>query len=137
MTSSTVPYRYTARWASRATRRWPRCTWPRDTHASSTAPTRCTGWWPPAASSSGTDRAMAGASSSAGVDVAAVAAFCDRHAIGAGPTRVERLGDGHSNLTYLVERGGAPVVLRRPPPPPLPPSAHDMVRESGIVAALH
>ena len=51
--------------------------------------------------------------------------------------RAERLGDGHSNLTYLVERDGARVVLRRPPPPPLPPSAHDMVRESAIVAALH
>lgn len=80
---------------------------------------------------------MAGASSSSGVDVAALAAFCDEHAIGSGPTRVKRLGDGHSNLTYLVERDGARVVLRRPPPPPLPPSAHDMVRESGIVAALH
>ncbi len=80
---------------------------------------------------------MAGASSSSGVDVAALAAFCDEHAIGSGPTRVKRLGDGHSNLTYLVERDGARVVLRRPPPPPLPPSAHDMVRESGIVATLH
>jgi aminoglycoside phosphotransferase (APT) family kinase protein len=80
---------------------------------------------------------MAGASSNPAVDVAAVATFCDRHAIGAGPTRVERLGDGHSNLTYLVERDGARVVLRRPPPPPLPPSAHDMVRESAVVAGLH
>jgi aminoglycoside phosphotransferase (APT) family kinase protein len=66
-----------------------------------------------------------------------MAGFCDRHGIGSGPTRVERLGDGHSNLTYLVERDRARVVLRRPPPPPLPPSAHDMVRESGIVDALH
>ena len=80
---------------------------------------------------------MAGASSSPGIDVAAVAGFCDRYGLGAGETRVERLGDGHSNLTYLVEREGARVVLRRPPPPPLPPSAHDMVRESGIVDALH
>ena len=80
---------------------------------------------------------MAGASSSPGIDVAAVAGFCDRHGIGSGPTRVERFGGGHSNLTYAVERGGARVVLRRPPPPPLPPSAHDMLRESGIVDALH
>lgn len=79
---------------------------------------------------------MAGASSSPDVDVAAVAGFCDRHGIGSGPTHMEPLGDGHSNLTYLVERDGARVVLRRPPPPPLPPSAHDMVRESGIVDAL-
>ena len=80
---------------------------------------------------------MAGASSSPALGVAAVAAFCDQHGIGAGDTRVERLGDGHSNLTYLVEREGARVVLRRPPPPPLPPSAHDMARESSIVDALH
>src|SRR6185437_1363091 len=137
MTSSTGRYKYTGRWAFRATRRWPRCTSARGMRASSTAPTRCTGWWSPAASSSATDRAMAGASSSAVIDVAAVAGFCDRHGIGAGATRVERLGDGHSNLTYLVERDGVRVVLRRPPPPPLPPSAHDMVRESGIVDALH
>ena len=81
---------------------------------------------------------MPGASSSGEVlDLAAVAAFCDAHGIGAGPVHAERLGDGHSNLTYLVERGGERFVLRRPPPPPLPPSAHDMVRESTVVAGLH
>ena len=81
---------------------------------------------------------MPGASSSAVLlDLAAVAAFCDAHGIGAGPLRAERLGDGHSNLTYLVERGDRRFVLRRPPPPPLPPSAHDMLRESTIVAGLH
>jgi len=58
---------------------------------------------------------MAGASSSPRIDVAAVAGFCDRHGIGSGPTRVERFGGGHSNLTYAVERGGARVVLRRDP----------------------
>ncbi|MEP6641255.1 MAG: phosphotransferase family protein [Gaiellales bacterium] len=71
------------------------------------------------------------------LDLAAVAAFCDNHGIGSGPLRAERLGDGHSNLTYLVERGDRRLVLRRPPPPPLPPSAHDMLRESTIVAGLH
>jgi aminoglycoside phosphotransferase (APT) family kinase protein len=81
---------------------------------------------------------MPGASSSAvPLDLAAVAAFCDAHGIGSGPLRAERLGDGHSNLTYLVERGDRRFVLRRPPPPPLPPSAHDMVRESTVVAGLH
>ncbi len=81
---------------------------------------------------------MAGASSSrATVDPEAVARFCDRHGIGAGPARIEPLGDGHSNLTFLVQRAGRRFVLRRPPPPPLPPSAHDMVRESTVVAGLH
>jgi aminoglycoside phosphotransferase (APT) family kinase protein len=71
------------------------------------------------------------------LDLGAVAAFCDTQGIGSGPVRAERLGDGHSNLTYLVERGEKQFVLRRPPPPPLPPSAHDMLRESTIVAGLH
>ena len=71
------------------------------------------------------------------LDLTAVAEFCDDHGIGSGPVRAERLGDGHSNLTFLVERGDLRFVLRRPPPPPLPPSAHDMLRESTIVAGLH
>ena len=58
--------------------------------------------------------------------------FLDAHGIGEGPVSYRPLGDGHSNLTYLVERVGARVVLRRPPRPPLPPSAHDMLRESAI-----
>lgn len=76
---------------------------------------------------------MAGASA----NPAAVEAFCDRHGIGSGRVTVAPLGDGHSNLTYVCERGDARFVLRRPPPPPLPPSAHDMVRESTVVAGLH
>ena len=62
--------------------------------------------------------------------------FLDQHGIGAGPARAERIGDGASNLTYLVEREGARVVVRRPPPPPLPPSAHDMVREARVQTCL-
>jgi aminoglycoside phosphotransferase (APT) family kinase protein len=81
---------------------------------------------------------MAGASSSElPLDVAAVEAFCDAHGIGSGRARAQRLGDGHSNLTFLVERGEERFVLRRPPPPPLPPSAHDMLRESTVIAGLH
>jgi aminoglycoside phosphotransferase (APT) family kinase protein len=81
---------------------------------------------------------MPGASSSDGsLNLAAVAAFCDAHGIGSGRLRAKRLGDGHSNLTFVVERGAERFVLRRPPPPPLPPSAHDMVRESTVVAGLH
>jgi aminoglycoside phosphotransferase (APT) family kinase protein len=67
----------------------------------------------------------------------AITAFLDERGIGHGPVRHRPLGDGHSNLTYLVERDDVRVVLRRPPRPPLPPSAHDMVRESAIVGRLY
>jgi aminoglycoside phosphotransferase (APT) family kinase protein len=63
-------------------------------------------------------------------------AYLDAQGLGAGPPRATRIGDGASNLTYLVERDGARIVLRRPPPPPLPPSAHDMVREANIQICL-
>jgi aminoglycoside phosphotransferase (APT) family kinase protein len=67
---------------------------------------------------------------------AALAEYLDAEGLGSGPPRATRIGDGASNLTYLVERDGARVVLRRPPPPPLPPSAHDMVREARIQVCL-
>ncbi|GAH43318.1 unnamed protein product, partial [marine sediment metagenome] len=42
-----------------------------------------------------------------------------------GPTvTAGAIGDGHSNLTFLVSDGRSCVVVRRPPPPPLPPGAH-------------
>ena len=48
-----------------------------------------------------------------------------------------RIGQGQSNLTFLLElSGGRSVVLRRPPQGPLPPSAHDVLREYRIVEAL-
>ncbi|HVX34221.1 MAG TPA: phosphotransferase family protein [Solirubrobacterales bacterium] len=65
-----------------------------------------------------------------------LAAYLDRLGIGAGPARIEPIGEGHSNLTFLVEREGARVVLRRPPRGPLPPSAHDVVREARLLSAL-
>jgi aminoglycoside phosphotransferase (APT) family kinase protein len=46
------------------------------------------------------------------------------------------IGDGHSNLTFLVSDGNSQVVVRRPPPPPLPPGAHDVLREARLLAAL-
>ena len=46
------------------------------------------------------------------------------------------IGDGHSNLTYLVCGGERSVVVRRPPPPPLPPGAHDVLREARLLAAI-
>jgi aminoglycoside phosphotransferase (APT) family kinase protein len=43
------------------------------------------------------------------------------------------IGDGHSNVTFELSTG---VVLRRPPRGPLPPSAHDVLREARLLAAL-
>jgi aminoglycoside phosphotransferase (APT) family kinase protein len=63
-------------------------------------------------------------------------AFLDQHGIGEGRLEAERIGEGHSNLTFLIRRGAARVVLRRPPRPPLPPSAHDVLREARLLRAL-
>ena len=63
-------------------------------------------------------------------------AFLDAHGIGEGRLEAERIGEGHSNITFLVRRGDARVVLRRPPRPPLPPSAHDVLREARLLKAL-
>ncbi|HWE07741.1 MAG TPA: phosphotransferase family protein [Solirubrobacteraceae bacterium] len=43
------------------------------------------------------------------------------------------IGDGHSNVTFELSTH---VVLRRPPRGPLPPSAHDVLREARLLAAL-
>jgi aminoglycoside phosphotransferase (APT) family kinase protein len=63
-------------------------------------------------------------------------AFLDEHGLGAGEVRATPIGEGHSNVTYLVERGEDEFVLRRPPRPPLPPSAHDVLREARLLRAL-
>jgi aminoglycoside phosphotransferase (APT) family kinase protein len=55
---------------------------------------------------------------------------------GAGPIETDRLGAGHSNETFRLQRDGRSYVLRRPPRPPYPPTAHDVAREHVILAAL-
>ncbi|WCB92021.1 hypothetical protein DSM104299_00702 [Baekduia alba] len=62
--------------------------------------------------------------------------FLDEHGLGAGEPTISPIGDGHSNATYLFERGGARFVLRRPPRPPIPPSANDMLREARVLRGL-
>lgn len=66
-----------------------------------------------------------------------VAAFLDAHGIGEGALSWQRIGDGQSNITYLIERSGERVVLRRGPRPPLPKSTHDMIREATVQQGLH
>lgn len=54
----------------------------------------------------------------------------------AGQLTTQRIGDGHSNLTFLVSDGHRQVIVRRPPPPPSPPGAHDVLRETRFLTAL-
>jgi aminoglycoside phosphotransferase (APT) family kinase protein len=67
-----------------------------------------------------------------------VRSFLDSHGLGSGALQAHRIGEGGgSNFSFLLEReDGARYVLRRPPRPPLPPSAHDVVRESRLQLAL-
>jgi aminoglycoside phosphotransferase (APT) family kinase protein len=62
--------------------------------------------------------------------------YMDSLGLGAGPIEAQPVGEGHSNVTYLVRREGAEVVLRRPPRPPLPPSAHDVLREAWLLRSV-
>jgi aminoglycoside phosphotransferase (APT) family kinase protein len=50
--------------------------------------------------------------------------------------RVERVNAGHSNPTFAVEARGSRWILRRPPRPPFAASAHDVMREYRLLAAL-
>ncbi|HEV2982595.1 MAG TPA: phosphotransferase family protein [Solirubrobacteraceae bacterium] len=62
--------------------------------------------------------------------------FLDERGLGAGEIVATPIGEGHSNVTYLITRDGLEAVLRRPPRPPLPPSAHDVLREARLLRAL-
>jgi len=53
-----------------------------------------------------------------------------------GELEVSQFPSGASNLTYLLQIDDWQGVLRRPPLGPIPPKAHDMGRESGILSRL-
>lgn len=63
-------------------------------------------------------------------------AFLDDVGLGEGRVRSRAIGGGHSNLTFLIERGSAKVVLRRPPRGRIAPSTHDVLREARILQAV-
>lgn len=66
-----------------------------------------------------------------------LAAFLEERALGGdGPLEAEPVGEGHSNVTFLIRQGERELVLRRPPRPPLPPSAHDVLREARLLRAV-
>jgi aminoglycoside phosphotransferase (APT) family kinase protein len=62
--------------------------------------------------------------------------FLAEHGLCGPRVNASAIGDGHSNLTFLVSDGHSRVVVRRPPPPPLPPGAHDVLREAHLLTAL-
>jgi aminoglycoside phosphotransferase (APT) family kinase protein len=64
-------------------------------------------------------------------------AYLDSFGLPPGELVLTEIGEGHSNLTFLVRRGGERVVLRRPPYGPLAPSANDVLREARVLSGLH
>jgi aminoglycoside phosphotransferase (APT) family kinase protein len=70
-------------------------------------------------------------------DVPRVAAFLRSNGVSVGDLEVEQFPAGQSNLTFLLRSGDWEAVLRRPPLGPVPPRAHDMAREFGILHRLH
>src|SRR3954467_3021647 len=62
-------------------------------------------------------------------------AFLDEHGLGTGDLDIEPVGEGHSNVTYLVRRGDREVVVRRPPRPPPPPPPPPRPRPPGAPRA--
>jgi aminoglycoside phosphotransferase (APT) family kinase protein len=74
-----------------------------------------------------------------GVDLERLLPFFAEHVEGAAldrPLRATMLTGGSSNLTYVVSDGVSEWVLRRQPLGHVLPTAHDMIREHRIQAAL-
>ncbi|MFH8251348.1 phosphotransferase family protein [Microbacterium sp. B2969] len=66
----------------------------------------------------------------------ALAAYLAETGLGDDVRAWRRIGDGHSNVTYLIDVGTRSLVLRRGPRPPLPPTTHDMLREARVQRLL-
>lgn len=69
-------------------------------------------------------------------EIARLGRYLDGRGLCGPVVSADAVGDGHSNLTYVVSDGVRRVVVRRPPAPPFPPGAHDVVREARLVSAL-
>jgi len=70
------------------------------------------------------------------VDPERFSAWAGERLPGGGPIEVERIREGHSNLTFVVHRHGLEWILRRPPRGPLLPTAHDVLREFRVLDLL-
>jgi len=73
-----------------------------------------------------------------GLDLAALGTWLQREAPGllTGPLSGAVVAGGRSNLTYVVDDGTSSVIVRRPPLGHVLATAHDMVREHRVMAAL-
>jgi aminoglycoside phosphotransferase (APT) family kinase protein len=72
-----------------------------------------------------------------GLDLEALEGYLGPHVGGlGGALRGEVIPGGRSNLTYVVDDGQRRFVVRRPPLAHVLPTAHDMVREYRVLAAL-
>ncbi len=74
-----------------------------------------------------------------GLPLAPLADFLAAEAPGllTGPLSARLIAGGKSNLTYAVSDGTRSVIVRRPPLGHVLATAHDMVREHGVISALH
>jgi aminoglycoside phosphotransferase (APT) family kinase protein len=70
------------------------------------------------------------------VDVGRFSEWAHERLPGDGPIEVDRLREGHSNLTFVVRRHGFEWIMRRPPRGPLLPTAHDVLREYRVLDLL-
>jgi aminoglycoside phosphotransferase (APT) family kinase protein len=71
------------------------------------------------------------------LDVEKLDGFLKRHVEGLhGTPTIRQFPGGASNLTYLIRYGERDLVLRRPPSGAKAKSAHDMLREAQVMAAL-
>ena len=71
------------------------------------------------------------------LDISKVDAFLKQHVDGMrGEPAISQFPGGASNLTYLIKYGERELVLRRPPAGVKAKSAHDMLREARVMAAL-
>jgi aminoglycoside phosphotransferase (APT) family kinase protein len=71
------------------------------------------------------------------LEVDKIDAFLKQHVSGLrGVPRIQQFSGGASNLTYLITYGERELVLRKPPAGVKAKSAHDMLREARVMAAL-
>jgi aminoglycoside phosphotransferase (APT) family kinase protein len=71
------------------------------------------------------------------LDPGNIDAFLKQHVSGLqGPPAIRQFPGGASNLTYLISYGARELVLRKPPAGVKAKSAHDMLREARVMAAL-
>src|SRR5437764_1131359 len=74
---------------------------------------------------------------SARIDAEGLKRFILLHHLGdASDLQTENISFGHSNEVHLVQFDGKSWALRRPPRGPLLPTAHDVLREYRVLAAL-